>query len=175
LAARKRFQVSRGNFTASNQIGKNQNLHIHRPTTAHHHPDTILTLVMTVGTPPSEAKLEGLEFMKYQTAESDHATSNPSNPDALRDSARVEMSSQNSQFNNGMEVDSVLSPTSQSAAIPESKDQEDMPPYVKSIMKQMESISSASQEQTKTNSILAGTLNMLVEIFARMEEGISSV
>jgi septal ring factor EnvC (AmiA/AmiB activator) len=50
-----------------------------------------------------------------------------------------------------------------------------MPPYVKSTIKQMESISSASQEQTKTNSILAGTLNMLVENFARMEERISSV
>jgi septal ring factor EnvC (AmiA/AmiB activator) len=43
------------------------------------------------------------------------------------------------------------------------------------MMKQMESISLAFQEQTKTNSILAGTLNMLVKIFARIEERISSV
>jgi uncharacterized protein (UPF0335 family) len=50
-----------------------------------------------------------------------------------------------------------------------------MPPYVKSMMKQMEPISLAFQEQTKTNSILAGTINMIVEIFARIEERISSV
>jgi septal ring factor EnvC (AmiA/AmiB activator) len=43
------------------------------------------------------------------------------------------------------------------------------------MMKQMESISSAFQEQAKTNSILAGTLNMLVEQFARMKERITSV
>jgi hypothetical protein len=71
---------------------KNQNLHTHRPTTPHHRPDTVLTSVRTVDSPPSfcptlnlsgKAKLEGLEFMKYQTAESDHTTSNTSNPDAL--------------------------------------------------------------------------------------------
>jgi septal ring factor EnvC (AmiA/AmiB activator) len=50
-----------------------------------------------------------------------------------------------------------------------------MPPYIKSMIKQTESISLAFQEQTKTNSILAGTLNILVEKFARMEERISSV
>jgi hypothetical protein len=36
-----------------------------------------------------------------------------------------------------------------------------MPPYVKNMIKRMEPISSAFQEQTETNSILAGTLNML--------------
>jgi hypothetical protein len=66
--------------------------------TPHHHPDTVLTSVRMVDAPPSfcptlnpsgKAKLEGLEFVKYQTTESEHAISNPINPDALDDYTQV--------------------------------------------------------------------------------------
>jgi hypothetical protein len=48
-----------------------------------------------------------------------------------------------------MEVDSILSLAPQSAETPEINNQDNIPPYMKIVMKQMESISLAFQEQTK--------------------------
>jgi hypothetical protein len=123
--------------------------------------------------PSSEAKPGGLEFMKYYTTESEHAIPNQSNPDALGGYTQVDISSQHSQFYDGMEFDSVLWPTIQTAGKSEIKDGNDFPPYFKILLKQMES--PAFREQTKTNSILADNLSMLVDNFARMGERMSSV
>jgi hypothetical protein len=57
--------------------------------------------------------------MKHQRTQSDYATSNSSNPDTMNDHIQVEMLGQESQLNNRMEVDSILSLTLQSAEMPE--------------------------------------------------------
>jgi septal ring factor EnvC (AmiA/AmiB activator) len=80
-----------------------------------------------------------------------------------------------SQLGDGMEVDSGPLRTSQSSEMPEGKGSEQFPPYVKAMMKKLESMSYAIQQQTKTNSKLADNLGMLVEKFARMEERMNAV
>jgi hypothetical protein len=87
--------------------------------------------------------------MKYQTTELEYAISNPSNPDALGGYTQGEMSGQHSQFNDRVEVDSVLSPTPQIAAISETKDGDDSPPYFKSMMKQIYILNLPRADQNK--------------------------
>jgi hypothetical protein len=57
----------------------------------------------------------------------------------------------------------------QTSAMPEDRGSDEIPPYIKTMMK-LESMSYAMQQVTETNSKLADNLGMLVEEFARMEE-----
>jgi hypothetical protein len=95
--------------------------------------------------------------------------------EVLGDQTQAEMCEEYSQLGDGMEVDSGPLRTSQSSEMPEGKGSEQFPPYVKAMMKKLESMSYAIQQQTKTNSKLADNLGMLVEKFARMEERMNAV
>jgi hypothetical protein len=77
----------------------------------------------------------------------------------------------------GVEVDSGPLRTSQISEMPGDKGSEQSPPYIKAIMKKLESMSYATQQQTETetNSELADNLGMLVEKFARIEERMNAV
>jgi ribonuclease HI len=95
--------------------------------------------------------------------------------EVLGDQTQAEMCEEYSQLGDGMEVDSGPLRTSQSSEMPEDKGSEQFPPYVKAMMKKLESMSYAIQQQTKTNPKLADNLGMLVEKFARMEERMNAV
>jgi hypothetical protein len=95
--------------------------------------------------------------------------------EVLGDQTQAEMCEEYSQLGDGMEVDSGPLRTSQSSEMPEGKGSEQFPPYVKAMIKKLESMSYAIQQQTKTNSKLADNLRMLVEKFARMEERMNAV
>jgi hypothetical protein len=92
----------------------------------------------------------------------------------LGDQTQAEMCAEYSQLN-GMEVDSGPLSTSQTSEMPKDKGSEQFPPYIKAMMKKLESMSYAIQQQTKTNSKLADNFGMLVEKFARMEETMNAV
>jgi hypothetical protein len=80
--------------------------------------------------------------------------------EVLGDQTKAEMCEEYSQLDDGMEVDSGPLRASQISEMSEDKGSEPFPPYIKAMMKKLESMSYAIQQQTKTNSKLADNLGM---------------
>jgi hypothetical protein len=85
--------------------------------------------------------------------------------EALGDQAQAEMCEEYSRLDDGMEVDLGPLRASQISEMPEGKGSKQFPPYIKAMMKKLESMSYAIQQQAKINPKHPDNLGMLEKFF----------